>query len=296
MGELAALATSLLWSFTSVLFTIAGRRVGAFTTNRARLVLAAFFMALTHWILQGEIIPGNLNSERIFWLGLSGIIGLVLGDACLFQAFVFIGPRLSMLLMALAPILSTLLAWIFLGETLSATELLAIFITVAGIAWVVWGRNVEIPEVDRKNFLLGILLGIGGAFGQAVGLITSKLGMEGDFTPLSAALIRMVIAMLTIWSFTILQGKVRSTLHDLKDRKALLIILGASIVGPYLGVWLSLIAIDQAQVGIASTLMALSPIFLIPLSKWFFNEQITGRIIFGTIVALIGVAMIFLNI
>lgn len=295
MGEIAALGTSILWSLTSVLFTIAGRRVGSAIINRTRLVFAVIFITVTHLLLQGEFIPSGINPERVFWLGLSGILGLVLGDASLFQAFVLVGPRLSMLMMALAPVMSTVMAWIFLREVLNAVDLLAILITIAGIVWVVWESNNKLPDVARKDYFTGILFGIGGALGQAVGLITSKVGMEGDVSPLSAVLIRLVIAMIAIWIITMFQGKVRTTIHALKDQKIILTILGATIVGPYLGVWLSLIAIDLAQVGIASTLMALSPIFLLPLAKWFFDEQISRRIIFGTVTALIGVTLIFLN-
>ena len=149
--------------------------------------------------------------------------------------------------------------------------------------------------MEKKDFLLGILFGLGGALGQALGLITSKIGMEGGFPPLSAVLLRMFIGMLVIWIITLFQREARSTFEALKDRVALRAILGASIVGPFLGVWLSLIAIEQTQIGIASTLMALAPIFLIPLTKWFFKEQISGRVAFGTITALIGVTIIFLN-
>lgn len=295
MGEIAALGTSILWSFTSLLFTVAGRRVGSVIVNRIRLVIAMVLISTTHLILYGDIIPNDTTPERVLWLGLSGVIGLVAGDASLFQAFVLIGPRLSMLMMALAPVLSTLLAWIFLGEHLDSVDLLAVLVTVAGIAWVTWESNIRLSVLERKNYVAGIFFGIGGALGQAVGLITSKLGMEGGFPPLSATLLRMMAAMLVIWLITLLQGKVHTTLQALKDQKAIWAILGASIVGPYLGVWLSLIAIDQAQVGIASTLMALSPIFLIPLAKWVFKEQISFKIAFGTIVALIGVTMIFMN-
>jgi drug/metabolite transporter (DMT)-like permease len=295
MGEIAALGTSILWSLTSVLFTLAGRRVGSVVVNRIRLVFAVLLISLTHLILQNKIVPDNVYPERVFWLGLSGIIGLVAGDASLFQAFVLIGPRLSMLMMALSPVISTLLAWIFLGEYLTTVDLIAVLITISGIAWVVWENNMTLPNIERKNYVLGILFGLGGAFGQAGGLITSRLGMEGGFPPLSATLLRMVAAMLFLWLITIFQGKARSTLLVLKDRYVFWTILGASIVGPYLGVWFSLIAIDQAQIGVASTLMALSPIFLIPLGKWVFKEHISSRIVFGTILALIGVTMIFMS-
>jgi drug/metabolite transporter (DMT)-like permease len=295
MGEIAALGTSILWTFTSILFTAASRRVGSAIVNRTRLVLATLFVTITHLILQGRIIPQGTNPERVFWLALSGIIGLVFGDAALFQAFILVGPRLSMLMMALAPVISTVLAWAFLGEVLDTADLLAIFVTIAGIAWVVWESNIGLEEVARKDFFVGIAFGIGAALGQAIGLITSKLGMQGDFPPLSAVLIRLSIGMLAIWIITFFQRKARVTFQALKDQKALLAILGASFVGPYLGVWVSLIAIDQAHIGIASTLMSLSPIFLIPLTRWIFKERVSTRVIFGTFTALIGVTMIFLN-
>jgi len=295
MGEFAALGTSILWSFTSMLFTIAGRRVGSVVVNRTRLVFAMIFLFTTHLILKGELIPEGTNQTRLFWLGLSGIIGLVLGDAFLFQAFILVGPRLSMLMMSLAPVISTFLAWVFLGEHLSSLDLVAVLIAVGGISWVVWESNIQRVDMEKKDFFLGILFGLGGALGQAIGLITSKKGMEGGFSPLSAVLLRMFIGMLVIWIITLFQREVRSTFEALKDRVALRAILGASIVGPFLGVWLSLIAIEQAQIGIAATLMALSPIFLIPLTKWFFKEQVSGRVVFGTITALIGVTIIFLN-
>jgi drug/metabolite transporter (DMT)-like permease len=174
MGELAALGTSILWSFTSMLFTFASRRVGPMIVNRIRLIFAVIFILLTHLILRGELIPSGTNPERLFWLGTSGIVGLVIGDACLFQAFVLVGTRLSMLLLALAPIISTLFAWIFLGEVLDLMELIAILITVVGIVWVVQESHQQENQVSKKEFVTGILFGIGGAFGQALGLVTAK--------------------------------------------------------------------------------------------------------------------------
>ena len=97
MGELAALFTSVAWSFTSLQFTLAGRRVGSAVVNRTRLLIAFIFLSLTHLLLTGALWPQSAAPARWFWLGISGIIGLVLGDACLFQSYVLIGPRLSLI-------------------------------------------------------------------------------------------------------------------------------------------------------------------------------------------------------
>lgn len=296
IGELAALGTSICWSATSTFFTLAGRKVGSASVNRIRLAMAIVFLVLTHRLLVGRALPLGAESDRWFWLGLSGIIGLVLGDALLFQAFVVIGPRLSMLLMSLVPVISTLLAWVFLDEILSGRQLLAVFVTVAGVGWVVLDRsgNGGISG-DRRNYLLGLALGLGGATGQAIGLITAKRGLYGDFSPISGTLMRMLVAATVLWSITLITGKAVPTLRRMRENpRALLHILGGAFFGPFLGVTFSLTAVQATQVGVASTLMSLPPVFLLPISHFVFGERIGGRAIAGTLVALSGVALLVL--
>jgi drug/metabolite transporter (DMT)-like permease len=269
--------------------------VGSVTVNRARLVLAVIFLSITHLLLLGRLWPVHAGLDRWFWLGLSGVAGLVLGDAFLFQALVLIGPRRAMLLMSLVPIISTMIAWIFLGETLSAVEMVAVGLTVGGIAWVVSERgNINGVQADPRQYALGVLAGMGGAVGQALGLVLSKKGMAGDFAPLSANLIRMLVAVTVMWSYTLLRGKGGPTLRALADRQASTAILGGAIAGPFIGVWLSLVAVKLARVGIASTLMALPPVFVLLPSIWIFKERISLQTLAGTAIAFGGVAMIFL--
>lgn len=297
MGEFAGLLTSIFWSFTSVQFTFAGRLVGSAVVNRVRLLLAILHLSVLHWSLYGHPWPVDAGYYRWIWLGLSGVIGLVLGDGALFQAFVLIGPRLATLLMTLAPVLSALLAWIWLGETLLPVEILAIFITIAGVAWVVSERGDAGTVAGRRDrkFLLGVLFGLIGALGQATGLVTAKYGLVGGFSSVSATLVRMLVAAAAIWLFTLLRGGRPALYRSFRIGKAWPWVLGGSITGPFLGVWFSMIAVQNANVGIASTLTSLSPIMLIPLAHWIFKEHITPRSVIGTIVALAGAAMIFLT-
>jgi drug/metabolite transporter (DMT)-like permease len=296
VGEIAALGTSVCWTFTSIFFTIAGRRVGSLIVNRARLVLALVFLVITHLLVQGELLPLHAEPERWFWLGLSGVIGLTLGDLFLFQAFVWIGPRRAMLLMSLAPIIGAVTAWVFLGERLRLIEIAGVGLTVGGIAWVILEKgNGDGAQVDKRHYWLGIVLGIGAAMGQALGLVASKKGLAGDFAPLSANLMRMSVAMAAMWAYTLLRREARQTVSALAaDRQASLATLGGSLVGPFIGVWLSLIAVQLTPVGIASTLMALPPVFVLPLSRWVFKERTSVQAVFGTCVAIGGVAIIFL--
>lgn len=296
LGELAALVTSFLFALTSTQFTLAGRRVGSLVLNRTRLIVAFLLNIIAHLVLRLPL-PINIPSDRWFWLGLSGIIGLVIGDIFLFQAFVWIGPRLTMLMMSLAPILASVTAWLFLGETLTVGQIAGILVTVGGITWVILDHNgqAKVDSSSTRIFLLGILFGLGAATGQALGLITAKKGLYGDFPALSGTLVRMLVAMVTMWALTLIQRQVRFTFQQLsRNRKALWLILGGAITGPFLGVTFSLVAIQNTEVGVASTLMALPPVILLPISRIVFNEQFGWQAILGTLIAIFGVAMLFL--
>lgn len=303
IGHLAALGTSVAWTFVSIFFTFAGREVGSPIVNRTRLLLALGFVALTHWVTLGAPFPFDAEPARFGWLGLSGVIGFVIGDACLIQAFVMIGPRLAMLLMSLNPVFGTIIAWVWLGEKLEEPTLLGIALAVGGVALVVSDPANE-PEREAADLAqrranlrrlgMGALLALVGAICQAIGLVFSKQGLTGDFSALSGNLIRLTAASAAIWAVTALQGQMRANFRQLRTHpRAWRAIVGGAIAGPFLGVWLSLIAVQHAPIGIASTLMGLAPIFLLPVGRVLFDERITPRAIAGTVVAFVGTAILF---
>ena len=296
LGELAAVTTSACYSVSSVLYTFAGRKLAALVINRLRLILAVLLLVSVHWGVLGMPFPMNAGLPRWFWLGTSGIVGLALGDFFLFQAYGCIGPRLSSLMMSLAPILVTLLAWVFYGEALGILSLLGIGLTVGGIAWVILERS---PGVSGNkypaDYLRGILFGLGATIFQAVGVILAKEGLQGGFPAVSANLIRMTSAMIALWALTLLQKQALPTYNQLmKQKGAVPLILGGAILGPFLGVSLSLFSLQRADAGVASTLSSLAPIFLLPISYFVFKERFGWPAILGTIVALAGVALLFL--
>jgi drug/metabolite transporter (DMT)-like permease len=302
IGYIAAIGTSICWTFTSVFFTLSGRQVGSPIVNRTRLLLAMIFATITHTIILGQIFPFDAEPKRFTWLGLSALIGYVLGDASLFQAFVMIGPRLSMLLMALGPVFNTILGWVLFNEELSRQELLGIALTVAGVILVVTDRKNGETESQTgqekpqpRRYLIGVLFGLGGSLGQAGGLLVSKLGVAGDFPALSGNLIRLVTATIIIWAITVVRGQAKAGFVTLKENpRALQAIVGGAMVGPFIGVWLSLIAVQKAPLGIASTLTSLAPIFLLPVGAMLFKEKIGLRAIAGTVAAMFGTAILFL--
>jgi drug/metabolite transporter (DMT)-like permease len=296
LGELAAIGTSIMFSIGPIYFTLAGKLVGSVIVNRTRLVIALVYLLVAHTIFTGSILPLDASPDRWLWLSLSGVIGFVLGDAALFQAFLVIGTRLTMLIFALNPVIAALLAWLFMGESLTGTQILGMAITLAGVSWVLFERNNPGQQpLTAREFTTGILLGVLAAAGQAGGSVTAKLGLYGDFPALSGQIIRVSAATVTIWVLAALNRKVKENIEALKAApKALQYMLLASFLGPVVGVFFSLVSLQHSEVGIASTLMSLQPVFLIPIGFFFFHEKITWRAAVGTLVAIIGVTIIFL--
>ncbi len=290
LGEGAALLTSLCWSLNSVCFTVAGRRVGSASVNLGRLLMAWGVLVLVHLALYGSLFPLQAGGARLGWLGLSGLIGFALGDAVLFEAFLLIGPRLAMLLMTLSPIFSALLAWLFLGQSMSFAKIMAMALTLGGIAWVVWGDG---DHEAHPHLWRGVLLGIGGALGQSVGLVFSLFGLAGNFPPISANLIRVTAGLAALLLYFSATGRLRGSLDSLRDGRATAFIGLGALTGPVLGVVLSLIAIAKAPMGVAATLMSLSPVILLPVSHFVFKEKVGGHAILGTLLALAGAAALF---
>ena len=294
IGELAALATSFFFALTALIFTITGRMVGAQVTNLMRLTFALVYLIILNLILFREPLPFSAESSRWIWLSLSGIIGLSLGDALLFQSFISIGPRLGTLLLSLAPIFGSIMAWIFFGEILTALQITGIVLALAGIAWVITADE-EPPNTPRGHTRRGVIFGVLGGLGQAVGLVLSKQGLFGEFSPFQANAIRTLAAVIFIWVLAAFEGKAGASFTALKENPKVirLLALGA-LVGPVLGVSASLLAVQHAQIGVASTLMALPPVIILPFSYFVFKEKIGWQAVVGTVLAIAGVAILFL--
>ncbi len=292
-GEIAAVGTAMFFAMGSTFFTLAGRRAGPIVVNRSRLLMATLLALGIHWITRGTPLPPALSWEAWGWLALSGVIGLAIGDSLLFRAFVAIGPAKTMLIFALAPAIAALLSWIFLGEALTFLEMAGMATTLIGIAWVVMSPEQHASERARSSYRLGVMFAVGGTVGQAIGLVTAKSGLTEGAMPQEANVIRLMAAATSVWVLTVALGETKRVLAMWSNdvRATTFTALGA-VFGPVAGVWLSLVAIDRASIGVASTLMSLTPLFLIPVSRLVFRETITLRAVVGTLVALAGVVLL----
>ena len=300
IGETAALATATLWTFNTLLFTTASKRIGPLNVNAYRIVMAVGFLVAAHTISLGTVMP-NAGNEHWFWLGLSGIIGLGIGDFGLFSAFVTLGPRRTVLVMALSPIFASLGAYLLSRETISPLAVAGMSVTLTGIIVVILEKEGQTGEQVIPNGLKlrGMALALVGAVGQGIGLAFSKKGINLDpnavINPLSATLIRMIFGALFVWASLAVVRKLPELRNAVSNRSGMKYTVVGAFIGPFMGVTLSMVAVTFTQAGIAQTLMSLMPVMIIPV-VWAVNKQKTSwRGIIGAMIAVIGVGIIFLT-
>jgi len=297
LGEFAALLTAACWTVTAMAFESAGKRVGALSLNLIRLVIGLMFLVVYNVIVNDGFFP-TATGYQWFWLVLSGLVGFVLGDLFLFRAFIMIGARTSMLIMSLVPPITALIGWITLGEVLSGIEFLGMVITISGIAMVMATRKEKKSEPGRQKvksgpLVMGSIFALGGAVGQAAGLVLSKKGMQ-DLDAFSATQIRImagVVGFMIVITLFRRWGKVYGAIRNLRAMKFMTL---GSFTGPFLGVSFSLLAVQHTDTGVAATLMALTPVMIIPPAILFKKEKIKPLEIIGALISVGGVALFFL--
>lgn len=292
-GELAALCTAIFWTITALAFERASLKIGSLSVNIIRLFLGFLFLSTFTWIRNAHFLPTGIEANSWFWLLVSGLIGFVFGDLFLFKSYTIIGSRFAMLIMTLVPPITAIASWIILSERLSLLSLTGMFLTISGISLAIFGRNTENGKLKLKLSLKGILFAFGGAVGQAIGLVFSKLGMK-DYDPFAATQIRLIAGM---FGFTVLVSTLKrwpNVVKALKSRPGMTSTSLGAFFGPFLGVSFSLIAIKFTQAGIASTIMAIVPVLIIPPAILIYKQKVTLLEASGAVISIGGVALFFI--
>ena len=293
LGEIAALVTAVLWSATAICFSEASQRVGPFYVNVTRMVIAIGYLLITFIFIDVRL---NLSFHQIINLAISGFIGLVFGDTFLLKAYRSIGPRLSMLVMALVPAMSAFLAFIFFDERISFVGIIGMIITIIGIAIVVLKRE-EVPASKYKIEYSGIFFAVLGAAGQAGGLIFAKFALnEGHVNSFLVTFVRLLSAVIIIYPLAAMTNRYKNPVNVFrKDKSALIFTSVGAFIGPFLGITFSIVSITYAKIGIASTLMATVPIIMLPMVRYYYKEKLSFISITGAVVAVAGVSLLFLS-
>ncbi len=302
LGELISIGVAFSWTATALLSEFGSKRLGNLTLNVLRMALAIIFAMVMFWVVLGAPLPAGITMEACGWMLLSGLVGYVIGDYCLFQCYIIIGSRYGQLFMTLAPLAAALMAWITLGQEMNGMSILAMIVTLAGISISVLGRG-EHHKVSLKLPLNGVLFAIAAALCQGIGLVLSKIGMDHYDTtatpawviPFSANFLRCIAGIIGFGILLYFREGLSPLREALHDRKGMAVATATTIFGPFVGVGFSLMAVQYTEAGIASTLMALTPIIIILPSYWLFQQKITWKAVVGAFISVIGVSLFFLG-
>ncbi|MBQ4056490.1 MAG: DMT family transporter [Bacteroidaceae bacterium] len=306
LGEIISLAVAVSWTVTALFAEIGSKRLGSLQMNVIRMLLSLLMLGATLWYFTGSPYPLYADGKAWFWLSMSGFVGYLLGDYCLFNSYIWIGSRFGQLFMTLAPPTAAIAGWLMLGETLSWNALLGMLVTLTGIGISVLNKGTS-HKLSLKLPLKGVLFGIGAGVGQGVGLVLSKVGMNhyemsipsdetmvADLLPFASTFIRAVTGAVGFLLVMGIQKQFHTLATSVHDRKGMNVALWATITGPFIGVSLSLMAVQYTEAGVASTLMALTPVFIIWPSYFFFKQHVTFKEIVGACISVVGVSLFFI--
>lgn len=290
IGIIAALSAAFLWAVSSTVYGLLGLKIPPLQLNLYKGLIAIALIIITLIIQDDLNFP--LQSSTLIWLLISGAIGIGLGDTAYFYALKHLGPRKTLLLETLSPPLAGGLAWIYLGETLTIQAWCGMFLTILGVAWVISEKTQHSynPQARQK---LGIIWGIIAAISQASAAVISRYALvESGIAPLPSTLIRLIggtMIILPLLLFLTPNQKLNS--QEKITVKICFILIITAFYSTYLGIWLQQTALKYAQTGIATTLLATSPLFILPIAK-LRGEKISFRAILGVIIALIGITIL----
>ena len=307
-GEIIALIVAFSWTATALFADVASHRLGSLPLNLIRMVLSWMFLSAMLWIVTGTPYPLYANGKAWFWLALSGLVGYVFGDYCLFNSYIVFGSRYGQLFMTLAPPMAGIAGWLMLGESMSWHSWLAMIVTLTGIAISILARGGENHKLTLKLPLKGVLFGIGAGVGQGVGLVLSKIGLDHyaesippeapqsivKMMPFAGTYIRAVAGFVGFFFILALMKQLPQVGKAFHDHKGMLFATLTTFFGPFLGVSLSLMAVQYAKAGIASTLMALTPVLIIVPYALIHKQKISAKEVVGTLITMVGVALFFL--
>ncbi len=302
LGELISIGVAFSWTATALLSEFGSKRLGNLTLNVLRMGMALLFSMVLCWIVAGTPLPPVGSMEACGWMLLSGVVGYVIGDFCLFQCYIIIGSRYGQLFMTLAPLAAALMAWITLGQQRTPMSIVAMRGTRIGIGISVLGRG-EHHKVSLKLPLNGVIFAVCAALCQGIGLVLSKIGMDHYDTatmpewlvPFSANFQRCIAGIIGFGLLLFFRDGLQPLRDAMHDRKGMTVAAATTIFGPFVGVGFSLMAVQYTNAGIASTLMALTPIIIILPSYWLFHQKITWRSVLGAIISVLGVSLFFLG-
>jgi drug/metabolite transporter (DMT)-like permease len=303
-GELIAFTTTLSWSIGVFPFTEAARRLGPNPVNHFRLLLAVMLLTLiaffAYSIPVNELFSMPLDDHWL-WFGLSGIVGLTLGDYFGFTSFAILGTRVASIFSTLSPGAALLFGFLLLGERINMIGVTGMAITVGGVLWLILSKTEKsaIPDHGHGSISKGFIYGVLSAICQGVGIVLSKKGMSiplngSNILPVHATWLRMIVGTVTIYIITILAGRLREMNRPVLNNanNGLKYAVAGTIFGPVIGVSFSMYAVSIINASVAQTIFSLVPVCVLGLGFIFKGEKPSMSAVLGALVAIAGVVVL----
>lgn len=288
VGEISSLVAALCWAVGTCLFTAAGHGIPAIALNLFKGTLAVIFLVATVIIIAA---PFPVDPRVFFWLAISGIVGIALGDTAFFIGLPRIGAQATSAGLCLSAPLTALAALVILGERLTGREVLGLGLTVIAVTMVLLSA-APAPHrgsVSSRDRLLGIAAAVASPLFHALGVVAARPVLAGT-DPILATTIRVVPAVAVLALFMPWKrdaSRVFSAMTESKRRAATL--LAASFFAAVLGWAFMTIGVKYAKAGVSVALSSTFPIWVLPMARIGLGEKIGWNAIAGTLIAVAGV-------
>lgn len=290
-GEFFALFTAISWTFSSLTFGKISKEYDTQVANFLRVTIGTIMVGFVCLFGSRHLfLPTDVTWENLKIISLSGFIGMFLGDLFLFKAYNMIGARVTMLIMALSPIIVSVIDFLFLGVTLFPIQIFAILITCLGIILVIF--KTEDKKISLGFSVKGLFYAFLATLGQSLGVILTKLGST-TYDSLATSQIRLGVAIFFFGAVVLYEGKARETIKMVASKRALSLLLIGTFFSVF-GIAALIEAFKSANASIASTISSTSPIIMIPCSILFYKEKIRKNEIIGAIISVVGLSIFFL--
>ena len=221
--------------------------------------------------------------QALALFALSGALALGIARLLYFIAMEQIGVAVSSAIIGSNPLISTILAIVFLSEAVDAA-------TLVGAVLVVWGvfllSGAGESSVKARSLFIPFL----SAFGYSLANVIRKAGLNIQSEPLLGAVAGAVAGVLCFSVYLAVAGK----LGEIKATRRSLGYFTACGLVSAVGWFALMMAMQAGTVAVVTTIVFSYPLFSLVLS-WLFlkgEEKITRRIAAGCVVIVLGVVVV----
>lgn len=314
LALIASIFSSLCWAHNSIVYTLAGERVGSKTVANIRLWFAIPFSIIVNFIFIRKFIPlPQINFNFYLFSFISGFLGFFLADVFIFEAFVKLGPKNTLIILTTTPVFNIIFGFVFFNDIFTLKQIFGSILVILGIVGVIYydsgndykttensntkykeENNNKIKNISNNKYIYGIILAILGSLLQAFGSVFAKLSFSKSINPVETNFYRLIGGFLGINLYSLIKKELKNDFIKMRDFKSLFYIAFGALVGPVLGVSAALYSIKKISIGLTSVLTNLSPAFVVPMEYFFLKRKVRKIVLPFILISILGTVVIFI--